>query len=373
MITTVWIILTMTFHQVESDVITVNNDGQNPTRCCVDGECHCSSLFNALQHIRNSIVIDITSESVELHDYTRVNSAKNIKITGNNVVVCCNNTTGSVSFASITNVTIHGITWDQCGNPNDSLDNNVGISFRGTTILTIDEHSQMCAVSLISVLGDIIIKSSSFISNGLNKTIGSRSGEGDCGGLKISTAIGSIVISDSVFSGNGKSINRQHIPIYGLSIGIYGSNMTLIISRTDFVSNFCGMFLDADVATFSTFVLSEVNVSDNMNGGINLLGIQVENGDINMMILNSTFNNNGNGGLNGFLVANHAIDLLIDGSNFSDNRAIEFSNRALSIAIYAVSLSVNIKHSNFINNTNGTIYISTSLGEMVHLVYHTTR
>ena len=374
MITTVWIILTVTFHQVESSVIIVNNDGQNSTKCCVDGEeCNCSSLFNALQHIRDSTTIDITSESVELHDYTRVNSAKNITITGNNVVVCCNNT-GSVSFASTSNVTIHGITWDQCGNPN-SL-NNVGISFRSFAILTINgctfQHSQMCAVSVSYVAG-ITIKSSSFISNGLNKTIGS--GEGGCGGLKISNAYNSIVISDSVFSGNGKFINRLYFPIYGLFTEMLDSVTTFIISRTDFVSNFGGMYLKTGVGTiYFNFSLSEVNVLDNMNEGIKLSGIISAKGDINLMVLNSTFSNNSNGGLNGFLFADKLdckVYIIVDGSNFTDNRAINFSNRALSFAINSPrpkSLSVNIQHSNFNYNTDGTIDISTSQNTVPHIV-----
>ena len=370
----VWIILIVSLHQVKSNVITVNNDGQNSTECCVDGRCSCSSLFNALQNIRSSTVINITSESVELHDYTRVDSRYNINITGDNIVIKCDNT-GGVLFINTTNVTIHGITWDQCGNPNDSLVEG-GIYFASSMNPSIDnctfQNSKRCAVSLSSLLGDITVKSSYFISNGVNETVGS--GEGGCGGLKINTAVGNIVISDSVFNGNGRSINRQYFPIYGLFIEMHNSNITLIINRTDFVSNFGGMYLLADSSTFSTFTLSEVNVLDNINEGILLSGVQVADGDFNLMILNSTFSNNCNGGLNGFLYAvghDPNVYIIVDGSNFTDNRAINLSNRALSFAIsspHAVSLSVNIQHSNFINNTNGTIYISTSQGAIPHVV-----
>ena len=388
LIVTVWIVLITTSHHVESDkVITVNNNGRNTTDCCVKGKenCNCSSLFMALQGITDSTTVNITitSESVELHSNTTLHSASNIRITSSNrTVIKCNNT-GSVSFINTTNVTIHGITWDQCGNPNGSRVDG-GISFANITKLTIDnctfQHSQMCAVSLSSVSDDITIKNSYFMSNSLRKTIGS--GEGDCGGLKINTdvvgATVTIVIYDSVFSGNGKSIDRLYYPIYGLFIEVFELNqvnITLTINRTNFVSNFGGMYLKTEVATFSTFILSEVNVSDNINEGIKLPELQIARGDINLMVLNSTFSNNGNGGLNGYIfayAANSKISVVIENTNFTDNRAVNFSNRALTIAISSADstpLSVYVQNSNFINNKNGTIYISTSQGKVSHLVY----
>ena len=369
----VWIILVVIRHQIGGNVITVDNHGNNSTKCCVVGQCHCSSLFNALESISNSTIIKITSESVELHNHTSVISKSNITITGNDAVICCNNS-GSVFFLFTINVTIHGITWDQCGNPNDSHVEG-GISFGSSNNPTIEnctfQNSQICAVSLSALVGEITVKSSSFISNGVSKTI--ASGEGICGGLWINAVVGSIVISNSVFSGNGRSINRQYFPIYGLFIQMDDSNITLTINRTDFVSNFGGMYLEAVCGTFSTFTLSEVNVSDNINKGI-FFKVQISDGDFNLMVLNTTFSNNGNGGLKGFLFAGGHdcnVYVLIDGSNFTDNKAINFSNRALSLAItssHANSLSVNVQHSNFINNTNGTIYISTSQGTVPHVL-----
>ena len=384
LIITVCIILVTSCHQVESKVITVNNNGQNNTDCCVDGKCPCSSLFSSLQHITDSTIVNITSESVELHSITTLHSTSDITIYSEKTIIKCNNT-GSVSFVNTTNVTIHGITWDQCGNPNDPHVDG-GMSFTGITKLTIDsctfQYSQLCAVSLSSVSDDITIKNSNFISNGLKKTVGSD--EGDCGGLKITDAIVNttvaIVIYDSYFSGNGKSIDRKYFIIYGLFIDMSDSsqaNLTLIINTTNIVSNFGGMYLLVDVNTFSTFVLSEVNISNNINEGVGFPGLQVAKGDINLMVLNSAFSNNGNGGLIGYIfahtAANSKIKITIENTNFTNNKAVNSSNRALSIAISSsdtIPLSVNVQHSNFINNKNGTIYISTSQGkDVVHLVY----
>ena len=381
LIVTVWIILVTTCHQVESKTIIVNTNGS--TECCVKGNCTCSSLFIALSNVENSTIINITSQSVELYNYTVIGPYRmnNITITGNKTIVKCNNI-GSVSFTVAINVTIRGITWDQCGNPNDSHVDG-GIHFGDVTILTIDnctfQHSQLCAVVLSAVSGDITIRNSYFISNGLRKTIGS--GEGNCGGLKINTAVLGetiIVISDSVFNGNGKSIDRPYYPIYGLFIEMPDSNeanLTLFINRTNVVSNFGGMYLTAEVATFSTFILSEVNVSDNRNEGIKLSGLQIARGGINLMVLNSTFSNNGNGGLIGFIFANNPngkISVTVEGCNFTGNRAVNFSNRALAIAIRPGNtspLSIYVRCSNFVNNKNGTIDILTSPGKVLHLVY----
>ena len=384
LIVTVCIILVTSCHQVESKykVIIVNNNGQNNTDCCVDGKCPCSSLFFSLQNITDSTIVNITSESVELHSITTLNSTSNITIYSEKTIIKCNNI-GSVSFINTTNVTIRGITWDQCGNPNDSHVNG-GMSFTGITKLTIDsctfQYSQLCAVSLSSISDDITIKNSNFISNGLKKTVGSD--EGDCGGLKITDAVVNttvaIVIYDSYFSGNGKSIDRKYFIIYGLFIDMSDSsqaNLTLIINSTKIVSNFGGMYLLVDVNTFSTFVLSEVNISNNINEGVRFPGLQVAKGDINVMVLNSTFSNNSNGGLNGYIFAfttNSKINVIIENTNFTDNKAVNLSNRALSIAITSsdtIPLSVYVQHSNFINNKNGTIYISTSQGKVLHLVY----
>ena len=174
-----WIIPVSTSHQVESKVITVNNNGSSDSNCCVEGNCTCSSLFIALSNIDNSTIINITSQSVELHNYTVIGSyhhgpyINNITVTGNKTIIKCNNT-GSVTFTITANVTIHGITWDQCGNPNDPHVDG-GIYFDDVTDLTIDnctfQHSQSCAVVLSAVSDDITIKNSYFMSNSLRKTV----------------------------------------------------------------------------------------------------------------------------------------------------------------------------------------------------------
>ena len=377
-----WIIPVLISHHIEDKegkVITVNSNGASDSDCCVEGRCTCSSLSIALSNIENSTIINITSQSVELDNYTVIGAHRNITITSDMAVIKCNNK-GSVSFINTTNVTIRGITWDQCGNPNNSHIDG-GIYFEGVTNLTIDnctfQHSHSCAVVLSAVSDDVTIKNSYFMFNGLRKTAGE--GEGDCGGLKINSAAleeTTVVISNSVFSGNGKLIDKLYYPIYGLFIDMSDSsqgNLTLIINKTDFVSNFGGMYIKAEIATFSIFIC-EVNVVDSIDAGINLPRLQTAKGYIYFLVLNSRFNNNGNGGLVSYIFASNPyskVNIMVKGTNFTDNRAVNFSNGALAMAISpgdTAFVSVNVLHSSFINNSNGTIYISTSQGKVLHEV-----
>ena len=113
-ITAVWLCLIT--HVVYGTNITVNNNGSNSSSCCVCGACSCSSLSSALHHVSDNTVINITSESVTLHDIVGMGSGNlnNITITGNGATIMCNNT-GGVYCESCSNITIMGITWYQCG------------------------------------------------------------------------------------------------------------------------------------------------------------------------------------------------------------------------------------------------------------------
>ena len=118
-ITAVWLCLIT--HVVYGTIITVNNNGNDSVGCCSGKEtCSCSSLSSALHNITlNYTLINITSESVTLHDIVGMGSGNlsNITITGNGATIMCNNT-GGVYCESCSNTTIMGITWYQCGGKN---------------------------------------------------------------------------------------------------------------------------------------------------------------------------------------------------------------------------------------------------------------
>ena len=377
---TVWIILiTASQHVQSSKVIIVNNNGS--AECCVklNGEnCTCNSLSTALRYLENNTIVKITSEVVRLDNATVIGSGKavtNITIIGNKTMVMCNNTrsvfcTGCVDFV------IKGITWDQCGNPN-ATDLKGGIYFYSSSNITIDnctfQNSQTCAVYLYEISYNITIKNSYFISNGLR---GNASADNVCGGLKIDTAATNttVMISDSVFSDNGNFTDRMCDPVYGLII-TNGIDLKLTISKTKFLSNSGGMYLNTNVDASDNVTLTELVVSHNRNEGINIEGLSTTKGTLCLKVSNSTFSDNGNGGIVGDILANDPnteIKIIVDNTDFTDNRAVDFTKGALVIdinsGIYA-PLSVYIQQSNFINNSNGTIYILTSTSDQLHLVY----
>ena len=116
MITIVTVWLCLIAHVACDVVITVNNSGSDNDTCCVNGTCPCSSLSSALHNVSDNTVINITSESVTLHDIVGMGSdnLNNITITGNGATIMCNNT-GGVYCESCSDITIMGITWYQCG------------------------------------------------------------------------------------------------------------------------------------------------------------------------------------------------------------------------------------------------------------------
>ena len=373
-----WVFLITTIEHVGSDrVIIVNNEGNsNSTECCVYGQnCACNSFSTALQYLEDKTIVNITSESIRLDNATVIGSGKvvtNITIIGNNTTVKCNNT-GSVSCTSCADFVIKGIAWDQCGYPNAKG----GIYFINSSNINIDnctfQNSQTCAVCLFKISYNITIKNAYFISNGLK---GNPLAGNICGGLKIDTAVTNttLMISDSIFSDNGNFTDRMYDPVYGCII-TSAIDIKISINKTQFLFNSGGMYLDINVNTFNVdnITLSELVVSHNTNEGINIES--VAQSSICLKVLNSTFSDNGNGGIVAGVTTfdSHTnITVIVDNTNFTDNRAVKFTNGALVIAIYSgtnAPSSVYIQQSNFINNSNGTIYISTSQSSQLHLVY----
>ena len=192
-------LIILTIQCVHSKVINVNSDdGNDSTECCINGRCPCSSLYTALQNITNNTIINIISKSIALHDTTTMGSGKltNITITGSNVTIMCNNS-GSVYCESCDNVSIEGITWDRCGDPNGT--NVAGVTFNGTSnILLVNctfQHSQIKAVRLLKASNSMNISQCNFLSN---------KGNINCGALSISSgSVFVLVISDSYFYDNG--------------------------------------------------------------------------------------------------------------------------------------------------------------------------
>ena len=149
-------------YQVYNKIITINNEGDNTNKCCVDGKCPCSSLEMALVNVNNNTLINITSAMVRLSVQTNISHGSMIGITGSNhTVIDCNNT-GGILFYDCGEIDIFGITWHQCGTKGAiSLDHSHDISVENCNF----QSSNTYGIAAQSVAGKIVITDSEFLYN----------------------------------------------------------------------------------------------------------------------------------------------------------------------------------------------------------------
>ena len=152
--TLVYYLIFLTSQLVCSKLITISTTtGSDSNKCCVQGECPCSSPSKALHHVINSTFINITSESVPLNNKVTIGSGivTNITIRGNGATILCGNN-GSVECDKCSDVIMEGITWDKCGRGNTFV---AAILFRSVSNIKITEcvfqHSLVVALGLFGV------------------------------------------------------------------------------------------------------------------------------------------------------------------------------------------------------------------------------
>ena len=207
---------------VYGDVINVHSNG-NDSEDCLTGQIPCSSLGYALTHSQSGDYINITSDTVLLPTVIQINNITNITIKGQgNTIVMCNNT-GGVSFNNSSDVTIEGITWDQCGDPDlqhIAYPNAFGgLNFTNVANISINncilQFSKVRALSFYFVAGFVNINSTQFLDNANYDDIHCFQGSlyihcitdkrNVTGAVYIedATSEASISISDCVFTNNG--------------------------------------------------------------------------------------------------------------------------------------------------------------------------
>ena len=281
-ITIMWIVLIAIKHHVcSSKVIIVNNNGSNSAACCMNGTCLCSSLHDTLQSIENNTVVNITSEFVLLEDrtYIRVKHLNNVNITGNNVVVMCNNK-GGMSWRSGNNILIEGITWDQCGDPKHTR--TPAIQFEDVHHISISkctfQHSKVCQTVYL-VPGEekhvfIFVSNTNFI---LNKVENAADCQDTYGSIIIQdysylpTKNATIFISGSSFYSNGNpgqhSINDELV-FAALYCFLYSPlAVKFVVENSIIYSNkISGMYLYNNAVNISQIVLNNVTVFNNSGG-----------------------------------------------------------------------------------------------------------
>ena len=315
-------LIVLTNHCVHNKVINVNvNNGNNSTECCVNGMCACSSLYTALWNITNNTIINITSERVALLNNATMGSNKltNITITGNNVIVMCNNS-GSVYCESCDHVSIEGITWDSCGDPDIA-----GVTFNVTSNISLVnctfQHSQSQAVSLLEVLDNVLIQSCKFLLN-----YNALSINRDPLGFSSSSSI-IVTIVESYFYRNGHMQNVSFDSPQTLYIDIDDNSIMdcdIVFNKTKFISNGNAAYMNVRVFRLINIQFIEIVLfnSSFYNGyagsGIDIL-FSSDNGDMVLSIMSSNFSNN-EGSSVWCLSFGNKISISINDSNFSYTR-----------------------------------------------------
>ena len=314
-ITLIYLII-LTSQQVHSKVITINTTGgSDSNKCCVMGECPCSSLSIALHNMTSNTVINIASESVTLHDNAMMGSGHliNILLTGYGATLMCNNS-GSVQCEQCDNVIIEGITFDRCGHGNMfqgvKFNNGANISFINCTF----QHSEVVVLWLANVHENVIIDHCNFLS--------------DDGGLYVDCQPRhhiNLTIHGSNFYQNGFLQHElSEFDGYGLKIGDQYLQSTeswsIIISQTNFSCNKIAASLFLNANRNISFLLNEVFVSNNtysrkpfslyFSSGI---------GDLFLLILNSAFTNNAGIVLTMSLFSHKNVTVLIANSSIGEN------------------------------------------------------
>ena len=352
-VTIVWLCL---ITHVASDVlITINNNGSNNDTCCVNGTCPCSSLSSALCNVSDNTVINITSESVTLHDIVGMGSGNlsNITITGNGATIMCNNT-GGVYCESCSNIIITGITWYQCGHtdPVNLIKETPALKFINVSEICIQdckfENSSGCPVYMQNAKGKISITNSSFVVNRFYVNFIYGANYSFCAGLYISFKAQIILaVNDTRFDDNGCGVNTSRLCVASYySAQIVSSNGVSKYSQfsfknTNFSYNSNGLSLTAG----GEILLFNVNAYSNTNFGIYIkMEENTEMYSSHISVSSATFVNNADAF---FLYAeSHDLKIDVDRSTFS-NACNDISQLGININSLATLTHVTISNSFF--------------------------
>ena len=114
----IWILtvgqcFTVTIVEQDDTVIIIDQHGTSNSECCKHGNCSCSNLSLALEHLQDNTEIRLQSD-ISLHDIVVFGNVSYVKLAGDsNPTVRCDHQGGLVG-KSINYIVIQGITWDTC-------------------------------------------------------------------------------------------------------------------------------------------------------------------------------------------------------------------------------------------------------------------
>ena len=308
-------------------MIIIDQDGRNDLECCMYGNCYCSNLSLAIEHIQDNTEIRIQS-AVSLHNAVVFENVSNIKIRGNsNATVRCDHQGGLVG-KNINYIAIQGITWDSCN----------GITMLNFTHIYIMECKFLNFVNFalkLHGLGSVNIYGSVFSDNSSS----------------VDVLAPYIAISSSKFY----SINKSGLVINTTNIsGALLRNINVIIERCKFnnILEHCVHCIGSASLLPNLSIISS-NFTDNANTAVNVQ-------HCNMTLNNVTFYNNVN---NGYINDGGAIRIYNSTVNMTGNVLFHYNRVGnnggavyLKYSVLCASQGSFVFHNNTAKN-GGAIYI----------------
>ena len=368
MITIVTVWLCLITHVACDVLITVNNNGRDNNKCCVNGRCPCSSLSSALYDAQDNTTIIITSNLVTLYEIVEMGSGHhlhNIVITGNGATIMCNNT-GGAYCESCSDITIEGIIWQECGQNDLSIPVTriPALFFYKVSNIHIEnctfQNSSGCPVYLNSANGEISIHNTNFVGNVFQVPYGDcRINDQYCAGLFV-TANSPIVlkINNSNFEGNGCPLSGSDCCHCSVVVESSNERDAYTIKNTVFSNNFNGLCLYPSGVN-QAILISDISVYDHLGIGVSIAISNFFQTAVCTAIMSSaTFMNNIGDLLITAFNANQVLTISIDNFTFSNppNSVTQFGLEVVSVA------SMNyifVSNSNFYNNHNRAVGITT--------------
>jgi len=294
--------------------------------------------------MNNNTIISIITKSIHLEGVIKMGLGplNNIAITGNGTTIMMCNNSGSMYCEYCNNVIIEGITWDRCGNPNETK--AAGITFNITSNISIYnctfQHSQVWAVALVGVSEVVNINKSNFMSN--SRTVACEI-SCSCGGLHItveSYKYVRLIISDSFFFENGQLCTDTFGTAGGLDF--YSPNSlsfsSITFKQVEFISNRGAMFFYYTSASQQTdqqiIHLDNIIVCNNtVSSSFCVCGFYGTATTSNVIISSSVFMNN-SGTVLWWKLYSDETTILISNSSFDYNKpALQSTKGTVTFAV----------------------------------------
>ena len=323
-------------------VITVDVNAPSSSFCSK----HKDSTFNSLKvamdcasAINNNVLVNITSQHLLLESVVGFSGCSHIKIAGlNHTSVHCTNN-ASVTFTKCSKVVIEGISWNECGVPDDS--GNYGqLLFQLCSNLEIKHcifmDSPSAGVTLAAVDGNILVHNSSFQHN---------AGNGKAGGMVLS----------------GKSINYVYLNV-NITYSSFFNNSVSSSCASQGCSAGLYVFIDEDSALNEVYIdIGETSFSTHNASGSGAMFIQAFNIEtVTINTENMKYVNN-YGVLTGVVYINmesvNSLTLLVDSN--------EFINNSGSIIHGVIGTNANMKIINTDFRNNNAVFNSFENGALL--------